>query len=73
MNRFHEGQEKQLIEELEKECRKLPKGKITGGSNGSDPNFPSVVLFKRIHDILDGLTRLRTMKLVPVKKVDNTD
>jgi hypothetical protein len=61
MNRFHEGEEKRLIEALEKVCRKLPRSTLQANE------YPEVRLFSEIHGILDRLTRIRAMTLVPVK------
>ena len=66
MNRFHEAEEKRLIEALEQTCRKLPRSILPASSFGKN-DFPEVRLFGEIHGILDRLTRIRTMTLVPVK------
>ena len=67
MNRFHEIEEKRLIADLERICRRLPKGRLQASTAGVH-KFPPVDLFSEIHGILDRLTRIRSMVLVPVKK-----
>lgn len=68
-NRLHDIAEKRLIDELEKECRKLPK----------PINLPPTLRFKevtvfspakRIHEILTDLDRIRASysKLVPTSR-----
>ena len=69
MNRFHEIEEKNLIDALECACRRLPRGTLSKSNHGVHTH-PEVILFGEIHGILDRLTRLRTMTLVPVKGND---
>lgn len=66
MNRFHEQRERELLGDLERLCRMLPKAEITPTIRFSK-NIP---LFNPIHEILAKLDRLRSMVLVPVKNHD---
>lgn len=56
--------ERALLDDLEKVCRKLPRGILPASSFGKN-EFPEVTLFKQIHMILDQLDLPRKKNLVP--------